>query len=348
MVYWLSGYKYNRQLNGETIRCHHLTAGTFPFCGNIPIAINCWCSAAGRQLILILAVPIYQLMLKRTGLVLLLAINSGAFAQQEAKIHLWPTAVPGEPAAKHEPIQGDTKGNVLRLSDITDPAFLVFEPKKAKRNGAGVIVCPGGGYQLLAMDLEGTEIARWLNELGYVAFVLQYRVPSRKAGALQDIQRAMGLIRSNAERWKLDPEKLGVMGFSAGGSLCARLSTNFGTRKYTPVDAADSVSCRPAFTLLIYPAFLDQGPAKSLTPEIQVTSATPPAFIFQTADDPHGNSSLVMASALRFATVPVELHVLPKGGHGYGLRPGNAAAAIWPALARQWLDNSLKASNKPK
>lgn len=274
--------------------------------------------------------------------ILALFLTSGAMAQTRPQIHLWPGAVPGETAAKHEPVLGDTKGNVQRVSDITDPSLIVFEPKGAKRNGAAIIVCPGGGYQLLALDLEGTEVANWLNELGYTAFVLQYRVPSRKDGALQDIQRAMGLVKSNAKQWKIDTAKIGVMGFSAGGSLCARLSTNFGKRNYPLVDNADALSCRPAFELLIYPAFLDQGPGKSITPEVAITKDTPPTFIFQTADDPHGNSALVMASALRFATIPVELHLVPKGLHGYGLRPGNPAAEQWPALAAKWLTDVLK------
>ena len=208
-------------------------------------------------------------------------------------------------------------------------------------NGGAVIVCPGGAYRILAWDKEGTEIAAWLNTLGYSAFVLQYRVPDKKEGALQDAQRALKVVRHSAARWKIDPDKVGIMGFSAGGSLSARTSTLFFRKTYSPVDAADSLSCRPAFAMLIYPAYLDQGENRSLTPELLLTKETPPIFIFQTADDSYGNSALVMATALRDAKLPVELHILPSGEHGYGLRPAGIASTAWPELAENWMDRIL-------
>jgi acetyl esterase/lipase len=231
---------------------------------------------------------------------------------------------------------------IIRYSEVTNPAVEVFLPDPAIKNGSAVIVCPGGGYQILAYDLEGTEIAAWLNRLGYTAFVLQYRIPDKKAGALQDVQRAIRIIRNNSKKWDIDAEKIGVMGFSAGGSLSARASTLFNKRTYTPVDKSDSLSCRPSFTMLIYPAYLDQGPDLSLTPELELSKEVPPVFIFQTADDPYGNSALVMAGALRNAKLLVELHLLNTGGHGYGLRPGKIAAETWPILAEKWLKTTLK------
>jgi acetyl esterase/lipase len=132
------------------------------------------------------------------------------------------------------------------------------------------------------------------------------------------------------------------MGFSAGGSLSARASTLFNSRTYLPVDKIDSLACRPSFTLLIYPAYLDQGENRALTPELKLSKEVPPVFIFQTADDPYGNSSLVLTSAMRDSRLPVELHLLPKGGHGYGLRSGNPAAEAWPGLAEKWLSETLK------
>ena len=132
------------------------------------------------------------------------------------------------------------------------------------------------------------------------------------------------------------------MGFSAGGSLSARASTNFNKKTYVPVDNLDSLSCRPSFTMLIYPAYLDQGPNLTLTPELELSKDVPPIFIFQTADDPYGNSALVMAGALRNAKLPVELHLLSTGGHGYGLRPGKIAAETWPVLAEKWLSWTLQ------
>jgi acetyl esterase/lipase len=219
-------------------------------------------------------------------------------------------------------------------------------PDPSIANGASVIVCPGGAYRILVYDKEGTEIAEWLNKLGIAAFVLQYRIPDKKEGALQDVQRALRIVRNEASKRNYDPEKIGVMGFSAGGSLSARASTLFNKRTYSPVDKTDSLSCRPAFTMLIYPAYLDQGPDFSLTPELKLSNDIPPFYIFQTAEDPYGNSALVMASALRNAKIPVELHILPKGEHGYGLRPGTLAAQTWPLFAEKWLSNIFKTDIK--
>lgn len=263
---------------------------------------------------------------------------TAAYAQDSSIIHLWPGNVPGETEAKHPAeVTKDNRGDVTRLTGVTDPILTVFLPDEDKSNHSGVVVCPGGGYQILAINLEGYEIAHWLNSLGFAAFVLQYRVPDKQAGALQDVQRAMRLVRSHATRWKIDPNRVGVMGFSAGGSLSARISTEYDHNWYEPVGKADSLSARPDFTILIYPAYLDKGPEHTLTPELKINQQTPSMFIFQTADDPYGNSSLVMAGALRNAKVPVEMHLYPKGGHGYGLRSGNPAAEVWPVLAAKWL-----------
>lgn len=272
-----------------------------------------------------------------------LMLSLESFSQQQV-IHLWPGKVPGEKDAKHPAtITPDGSNHVQRLTDVTDPVLTVFKPAGKNNLHAGVIICPGGGYQILAIDLEGYEIAQWLNSLGITAFVLQYRVPGKEAGALQDVQRAMRLVRSHAAEWNIDAGKIGVLGFSAGGSLSARISTLYGQSWYDPQDAADSASSRPDFTVLIYPAYLDKGPGNSLTPELKVDENTPPMFLFQAADDPYGNSSLVMASALRNAKVPVEFHLYPHGGHGYGLRPGNPSAEAWPGLAAKWLEKQLNA-----
>ena len=270
----------------------------------------------------------------------LLSIN--VYPQKKELIYLWPDKVPGELKEKQPPaIDTTNNDNILRYSEVTNPAIEVFLPDPATKNGSAVIVCPGGGYQILAYDLEGTEIATWLNKLGYTVFVLQYRIPDKKEGALQDVQRAMRIVRNNSQKWNIYPDKIGVMGFSAGGSLSTRASTLFNKKTYPPVDNSDSLSCRPSFALLIYPAYLDQGPNLSLTPELELSKEVPPVFIFQTSDDPYGNSALVMATALRNAKLPVEMHILPFGGHGYGLRPGKAAAETWPLLAEKWLRSIL-------
>ena len=260
-------------------------------------------------------------------------------AQTRDTIYLWNNKVPGEEEAKHMPVQtNNTKGNVIRLTDITNPALVVFEPEKQNNSGVGIIICPGGGYNILAIDKEGYEIAEWLNNIGFTAFVLQYRVPNKQQGALNDIQRAIRIIRSNSLKYNLNPEKIGVLGFSAGGSLCARAATGFTNDTYEKLDSIDTLSSRPNFAMLIYPAYLDKGANRSITPELKITKETPPFFIFGTTDDTYGNSSLVMTTALRDNKIPVELHLLPKGGHGYGLRPGNKAAETWPNLAKIWLE----------
>jgi acetyl esterase/lipase len=268
---------------------------------------------------------------------LLMATISIAQAQPAATIHLWPGAVPGETKSKAaDIISGDHGGNVTRIATVTDPVIEVFEPEGGNTTGAGVVICPGGGYQILAIDLEGYEVAKWLNSLGITAFVLHYRVPANPDGALMDAQRAIRMVKNAYVNHKPNLKKIGIMGFSAGGSLSARASTRYGEKTYEPVDATDEISARPDFTLLIYPAYLDQGINNSLTPELTVDSKTPPMFLFETADDPYGNSSLVMAGALRDQKVPVELHFMPTGGHGYGVRPGNPAAELWPGLAGNW------------
>lgn len=264
-------------------------------------------------------------------------MSSNVFSQQQEVIHLWPGKVPGEREAKQvAPATPDTSRGVIRLTDVTDPVLQVYKPA-VRRSDAAVVVCPGGGYNILAINLEGEEVAKWLNGLGYTVFVLQYRVPKKPAGALQDVQRAIRLVRSRAAQWKITPSKVGVMGFSAGGSLSARVSTQYDKPTYTPVDAADQLSCRPAFAALIYPAYLDNGTNRTITPDLKVDTNTPPMFLFATADDPYANSALVMAGALRDAKVPVQQHLYDTGGHGYGLRPGNPAAEVWPGLMAKWL-----------
>lgn len=260
-------------------------------------------------------------------------------AQTRDTIYLWQDKVPGEKEAKPAPVQIDsTKGNVVRLTNITNPALVVFEPVKQNDSGIGIIISPGGGYEMLAIDKEGYEIAQWLNNLGYTAFVLLYRVPNNQNGALNDIQKAIRIVRSNSGKYKLNPDKIGVLGFSAGGSLSARASTSLTSHTYEKSDSIDTISSRPNFAMLIYPAYLDKGENRNITPELQITEETPPFFIFGTADDRHGNSTLVMATALRDHKIPVELHLLPTGGHGYGIRPGNIAAEKWPNLAKKWLE----------
>lgn len=228
---------------------------------------------------------------------------------------------------------------VTKLTEVTNPSMDVFKPNASVDNGIGIIICPGGGYNILAVDLEGDEIAQWLTTLGYTAYVIQYRVPNNQKGALNDLQRAIKIIRSNS---KFNHAQLGIIGFSAGGNLCARASVSHSKDSYSGIDEIDSISSRPDFTLLIYPAYLDQGMYYSLSPDLVFDKNTPPMFVFGTEDDPHFNSSLTMAEALEKSKTPFEFHTLQKGGHGYGLRQGNKAAEIWPILAQAWLNKITK------
>ena len=279
----------------------------------------------------------------------------GSAGEPPKTIELWKGPVPGEQGSIGEEHDTTSPTNrmvagkhVIRLGNVSRPTISIYRPPQGKDNGTAVVVCPGGGYNILAMDLEGTEVCDWLNSLGITGVLLKYRVPKRPslekhAAALQDAQRALGLVRFHAAEWGLDPKRIGVMGFSAGGHLSAALSNQYAERTYPKTDDADAVSCRPDFTLLIYPAYLtlkDQN--DKLAPEMTVTSNTPPTFISMAEDDPiRVETALFYALALRKANVPFELHIYPTGGHGYGLRPTPDLATSWPARAADWLSRTV-------
>lgn len=252
---------------------------------------------------------------------------------QESERNIWPDKRPAEVVLKKGKMK-QTMGEdgILRIQQMPVPTLQKFPVVKSPK-GKVVIVCPGGGYQILAVNHEGTEIAQWLNALGYTAYVLRYRVPDNREGALQDVQRAIRIARAE------NPGKqVGVMGFSAGASLTARAATRFQLPSYTATDETDTQSARPDFAALIYPAYMDEGEHHTLTPELTITEQTPPFFVFQTADDRYGNSALVISQALRNHKIPVQLHIYEKGGHGYGLRANLAeAASKWPKLMEEWL-----------
>lgn len=266
--------------------------------------------------------------------------------QAKEVINLWPENVPDQKEAKAADVISDnTDKNTIRISQVTNPTITLYPANPLKKNGAAVIVFPGGGYRVLASGHEGAEIAESFSEKGYTVFVLHYRVPKNPAGALQDALRAIRYVRGNRSRWAVEENKIGVIGFSAGGNLAVRASTRYKENLYPPVDKLESISARPDFSILIYPAYLDQGKDKTLTPEIILTKNTPPMFLFVAADDPYANSTLVMGSALRLTKIPFELHILPKGGHGFGMRKKNYAGSKWPALCENWLQYTL--FNKP-
>jgi acetyl esterase/lipase len=261
---------------------------------------------------------------------------------------IWPGAAPGEPA--NMPPERDAPDSHLvagrpyvRLTDVSKPTLTFYKPE-GKNTGAAVLVFPGGAYKVLSMDLEGTEICQWLNSIGVNCIILKYRVPDsgpypKSQAALEDAQRAMGLVREHASEWGIDPNRLGVMGFSAGAHLAAALSVHYEKRLYQPVDAADELSCRPDFAVVVYPGYLalsEQGFAAN--PDIQPTAQTPPTFLLQAENDPvHVENSIIYFLKLKDAGVPAELHVYSEGGHGYGLRKTGLPISHWPDMVETWL-----------
>jgi acetyl esterase/lipase len=286
------------------------------------------------------------------------AISMSLFAQQPAwqpaaghtTLALWPNGAPGAPANAAPEVDTTTaKDNlvagkpVIRLGNVSAPTLTLYAAKR-NNSGAAVVVFPGGGYRILAIDLEGTEVCDWLNSAGINCVLVKYRVPDsgpypKSSAALQDAQRAVGMVRSHAAEWHIDPARVGVLGFSAGAHLAAALSTHFDQRLYEPIDAADQLSCRPDFAVIVYPGYLAIA-EQNFTPnaDIHVTEKTPPSFVLQAEDDPvHVENATVYFQALKNAKVPAELHVYANGGHGYGLRRTELPVTHWPRLVETWL-----------
>lgn len=294
-------------------------------------------------------------------------LNAQKFVWQPTPGHtqvpIWPGAVPdARPVAGQEKVETDADPKELvagkpwlYISNVSLPTMTVYPPQ-GKDTGAAVVVFPGGGYEILAIDLEGTEVCDWLTAKGVTCVLLKYRVPDSGPAyhedchcnihpiaptALEDAQRTVGLVRFHAAEWHIDPRKIGVLGFSAGGHLVANISTHFAKRAYAPVDAADKVSCRPDFAVAVYPGHMLENTTKEfeLNPEIPVTRETPPTFLLQNEDD-HVDGvkqSLVYYIALMKAGVPVEMHLYPHGGHAFGLRRTKLPVTAWPQLVEAWL-----------
>ncbi len=274
-----------------------------------------------------------------------------ASASAATPTRLWPATAPGEttplPAEADvtKPSDNIVAGRpVIRLGNVSDPTLTIYQAPADKNTGATIVVFPGGGYHIVALDLEGTEVCEWLNERGINAVLVKYRVPRREgrakhAAPLQDAQRAIGLVRQQAPALGLDPNRIGVLGFSAGGHLAATVSNNYGRRTYPEIDDADRVSCRPDFTVLIYPAYLtDPEKNDTIAPELPLAADTPPTFLVMTQDDPvRAENAVHYYLGLKRAGVPAELHLYPKGGHGYGLRRTGNSVADWPELVARWM-----------
>lgn len=300
----------------------------------------------------------------KTFILLLIVINALMInsTAQTLTLKLWPDGIPGSKTdATYVEKITTTEGRITRCEKVITPDLTVYLPAPEKANGAAVLICPGGGYGVLAFDHEGNAVAKWLNENGIAGIILKYRLPSdqimidKSVGPLQDAQEALRVIRRNAVGWKIDPEKVGVIGFSAGGHLASTISTHYTEKVY---EVKDIISARPDFSLLIYPVvsfdttITHRGSRNNLiglkpteeqvrrfSNELQITADTPPAFLVHSADDkavPAVNS-IVYFKGLQKNNIPAELHIFQKGGHGYGLSPNGGTESSWPEMCIRWL-----------
>ncbi|WP_435016281.1 alpha/beta hydrolase [Tundrisphaera sp. TA3] len=262
-------------------------------------------------------------------------------------MEIWPKSPPGDDAPI-DPEKATTRadGTITSLTNVSKPTITVRRPGPDKANELAMVICPGGGYNNLAWDHEGEQVARWLNEIGVTAVLLKYRVPRRPGTpkgeqpvqALMDAQRALSLTRAHAAEWGIDAKRIGILGFSAGGHLAAWASTQPDHRAYEAVDDSDRASCRPDFAVVIYPGGIYKRGETEIAREIAVTEATPPMFIAMSNDDPVGPENAAhLYLALKRSKVPAELHIYATGGHGYGLRPRDDPSSSWPRRCEEWL-----------
>jgi acetyl esterase/lipase len=309
---------------------------------------------------------VVQILMKPTIFALCVAVALGCDGAQanswrpsggHTQVPIWPEAIPDA-----HPVEGSEESKTVtdrpvagrswvNVEPVSQPTMTVYSPA-IKNTGVAVVVFPGGGYQTLAIDLEGTEVCDWLTSKGITCVLLKYRVPGDgrrphsgaypdSPMALEDAQRTMGLVRMHAAEWHIDPHKIGVLGFSAGGHLVAAISTHFEKRLYARVDPADDESCRPDFGVALYPGHMLEHTTKKfeLNPYVPVTNQTPPTFLVQDEDDPVDDveNSLVYYVALKKAGVPVEMHLYAHGGHAFGLRRTTFPVTAWPQLMETWL-----------
>jgi len=290
-----------------------------------------------------------------SGLFAVTLLGEAALAVEPIVVDVWPGKTPGDVGIKGEetsrihqsPLVGPTK----LITNVTKPTLTIYRPPQAMNTGTAMIICPGGGYWDLYWELEGEEVAAWLNSVGMTGIILKYRCPRRPGdikgepplGPLLDAQRAVSLIRSRAAEWGIDPNRIGMVGFSAGGHLALATATNFDKRTYEPLDAVDSVSCRPDFAVMCYSGYLKAKDKDEISAGIRIPANTPPVFLAHTSDDreSYGGSisehSAFMYIALKRAGVPTELHIYATGDHDFGVRQNERLPASWTQLCVKWL-----------
>lgn len=275
---------------------------------------------------------------------------SQASAEPSQRIPLWPGKPPGEVKALppetdlakpgDKPVGGRS---IIRLANVSTPDLAIYRPSKEIDTGAAVIICPGGGHSILAYNHEGTEVAEWLTKQGVTGIVLKYRVPARDkekrwAAAVQDGQRAVRLVRHHAAKWAVHPQRIGILGFSAGGETAALTTLLHEEPQYAPIDEADRASARPDFAVLIYPAGLVEKDNTRLKSYVRPSKETPPMFLVHAFDDRvDPRNSLLLAAGLKAVGVPCELHLYATGGHGFGIRDTGHPCCTWPARCAQWM-----------
>lgn len=267
-----------------------------------------------------------------------------AHAADPVVIKLWPNGAP-EPAGfsmgPEKSIPPKNANDVLRVTDVSDPTLTIYQPEKA--NGTAVVVAPGGGYGILAIEHEGTQVCEWLNSMGVTAALLKYRVPDRKGTKqgeipLQDAQRAMGIIRHRAAEWSIKPDRIGFLGFSAGGHLCMMTTLHANERTYPRDAALEAEDATPNFAIPVYPAYLTVKDSFELKPEFSITPKAPSICLVHANDDPitSAGSALIYLEYKKLG-LPAELHIYSKGGHGYGMRKGTQPVNSWPQRVADWM-----------
>jgi acetyl esterase/lipase len=287
----------------------------------------------------------------------LCAAGPAAADEKPLVVELWPGKPPEEPGTigpekvvmspRLERKQVEVTEPTRMVTNVTKPTLTVYRPAKDKDTGAAVLICPGGGYWNLYWQLEGEEVAAWLNKHGVTGIILKYRVPRRPdepkgepaRRPLQDAQRAVRLVRSRAKEWGLDPQRIGIVGFSAGGHLALATATSFDKRTYEPVDDLDKLSCRPDFAIAVYSGYLKAKDKDELAPGMRVPAGTPPVFLAHGGADLISDPlhSVVMYTALKRAAVPAELHVYAGAAHDFGVRQSDQPCSTWTRSCVDWM-----------